>query len=78
MRRDEEVSVTLGDGVVVVRRSGSSQATIAKILGMEPAGGNPQRLFLDRIVHRPGESEFVGWRVSGAVVTMLERAVPAT
>jgi hypothetical protein len=70
--------VTIGDGVVVVRRSGSSRATVANILGMEPPNSRtPTRIWLDRVVHRPGESSFIGWIVSGAVVTTLETSLAA-
>jgi hypothetical protein len=76
MRKEEEVSVTLGDGIAVIHRSGNSRAVIARVLGVEPVGSTqPARIWLDRIVHRPGERAFVGWDVSGAVVTQLERAL---
>lgn len=67
------MSVTIGDGVVVIRRTGSSRAVVANILGVDPADSpTPSRIWLDRIVHRPGEKHFLGWNVSGAVVTTLE------
>jgi hypothetical protein len=78
MRREEEVSVTLGDGVVVIRRTGSSRAVVANILGIDPSDSpTPSRIWLDRLVHRPGEQSFIGWKVSGAVVTMLEQSLAA-
>lgn len=78
MRREEEVTVSIGDGVVVLRRSGSSRAVVANILGIERTDPPIQtRIWLDRIVHRSGEKHFIGWDVSGPVVTTLESSAAA-
>mgnify|MGYP000745875685 CR=1 FL=1 len=74
-----EVTVTLGDGVVVLHRSGQSKRIVANVLGVERAdSGEIQKVWLDRLVHRTFESEFADWHVSGAVSTVLIRkAQPA-
>ncbi len=70
-----EVSVTLGDDTAVIRRAGHSRPEIAKILGVDrDAGGQIATVWLDRLVHRVGESEFKDWLVSGAISTVLQRA----
>lgn len=80
MREDKpEVTVTLGDGVVVLHRSGQSKRVVANVLGVERAeNGEIQMIWLDRLVHRMFEREFVDWSVRGAVSTVLARkAEPA-
>jgi hypothetical protein len=70
----EEVSVTLGDGVAVIRRKGTSACIVAGVLGLDTdAGGATETVYLDRLVHRVGETDFEGWKVSGAVSTILRR-----
>lgn len=67
-------AVSVGSDSVVIRRSGQSSPVIAGILGQfTDDKGNVTRVVLDRVVHRLKESEFEGWRVSGAVVTELHR-----
>jgi len=74
VRKAEATSVTLGDGVAVIRRKGTSECVVAGILGVEAdAQGETETVYLDRIVHRIGESDFEGWAVSGAVSTILRR-----
>lgn len=76
MRPDRipEVYVSVGDGCVVIRRSGRSVVTVAQILGADlDAAGQPRVLYLDRLVHTPYEAAFVGWTVRGAVSSILER-----
>ncbi len=76
-REKQEVTVSLGDGAAVVRRTGRSQPVVANILGQETdARGEIVRVWLDRLVHGPMESNFVGWTVGGAVVTELTRVLP--
>ena len=74
-----DVTVTLGDGVAVLHRSGQSKRIVANVLGVERAdSGEIQKVWLDRLVHRTFESEFADWHVSGAVSTVLIRkAQPA-
>lgn len=70
----ETVNVTFGEGVVVLHRSGHSKPAVANILGVEKAeSGEVVKVYLDRRVHKPGETSFVGWSVSGAVVTEMRK-----
>lgn len=69
-----DASVHIGDGVVVVKRKGSSQPAVANILGMQP-GEAGQRVYLDRLIHRAHERELAGFPVSGAISSIL--VVPA-
>lgn len=71
-------SVTLGDGLVVVRRKGVSHVTCAQVLGSELTPDGRERLYLDRLVHRPFEEHFEGWEVSGAISTILTRGRSGT
>jgi hypothetical protein len=69
----KKVSVTLGEGVVVVRRDGSQAAVVAGVLGTDQdANGEVKVAWLDRVIHRPSD-EFDGWKATGAVVTELHR-----
>lgn len=74
MKVERRVTVAIGDGVVTIKRDGSSTATVAGVLGKVTKGG-AEVVCLDRLVHQPYETEFVGWTVSGAVTTLLSRAV---
>jgi hypothetical protein len=65
-----DASVHIGDGVVVVKRKGSSLPAVANILGTLP-GEDGQRVFLDRLVHRAFERELAGFPVSGAISSIL-------
>ncbi len=76
----QSVSVSIGENVAVIRRSGNSSPTIAGILGQSKnRAGQARILWLDRIVHRIGESEFDDgqskWLVSGAVSSILTRKI---
>lgn len=69
------VSVTLGENTAVIRRAGQSSPVLAGILGVKKQrDGTTKTVWLDRIVHRVGETDFDGWGVSGAVSTILTRA----
>ncbi len=69
-------TVILGEGVVTVKRAGSSTPLVANILGMDrDADGKPVRVWLDRLVHGPKDSLLGGWQVSGAVSTVLSATV---
>lgn len=69
-----EVTVKLGETDAAFHRSGQSRPMIAKVLGVtRDANGEVSHVVLDRIVHRPGESNFVDWKVHGAVVSELTR-----
>lgn len=74
MSAERKPEISIGDGMVVVKRPGQSRSVVACILGMElDAQGRPVTIWLDRIVHRLFEDSFEGWRVSGAVSTVLSR-----
>lgn len=74
----ENVTVTIAKQTAVIRRSGNSRPTIALILGTEYDNNNALSvIYLDRIVHKPGECSFNGWNVSGAVVTELRPHSPS-
>lgn len=74
MQAERSVTVSIGDGVVTIKRDGSSTATVAGVLGKVMKDG-AEVICLDRLVHQPYETEFVGWMVSGAVTTLLSRTV---
>jgi hypothetical protein len=76
-RGTENVDVSVGDGVVVIRRGGRSASVLANILCIErePESGRA-RIWLDRRVHRSDEYEFNGWKVDGAFVTVLSGTLP--
>lgn len=76
MRPDysERVTVSLGEGVAVFRRNIQSRPIVANILGVEKdAIGEISVVYLDRVVHKPKETSFEGWHVSGAIVTEMRR-----
>jgi len=71
---NESVEVLVGDGVVVLHRTGRSRRIVANILGTErDADGSIKTIYLDRIVHNPCEKTFKGWDVSGAVTTEMRK-----
>lgn len=65
-----EANVHVGDGVVVVRRKGSSSPAIANVLGSVPTESGTL-LYLDRLVHKPYESELGGYIVKGAISSII-------
>ena len=65
-----EANVHLGDGVVVVRRKGSSSPAIANVLG-SVATETATLLYLDRLIHKPYESELGGYVVKGAISSIV-------
>jgi hypothetical protein len=70
-----DAQIEICTDVVVIRIQGSSTPTVAGILGIEcDAGGQPSRVYLDRLVHRPYQKTFGGWRVEGAVSTILAKS----
>lgn len=76
-KEQKRVDVSLGDGVVVLKREGQSDAVIAGVLGVDrDESGEIETIWLDRLVHKVGEDTFVGWSVSGAVSTVLKRDAP--
>lgn len=74
MKNENSVAVTVGEGVVTIKREGSSTTTVAVILGRVVRDGI-EVICLDRLVHVPHEDQFTGWSVRGAVTTLLSRPV---
>lgn len=70
-----DADVHVGDGVVVVRRKGSSAAAIAAVLGRVNIEGGTF-LFLDRLVHKPWEGTLGGYAVKGAISSIITVANP--
>lgn len=69
---DVEADVRIGDGIVSVRRKGSSEVVQAKIVASTlDDSGKPTILWLDRLIHASHESVIGGHSVSGAFVTEL-------
>ena len=59
-----------GDGIVIVRRKGSSSPAIANVLDSVPDRGrydSPPR----PVIHKPSESELGGYAVRAAISTIL-------
>ncbi len=73
VKKIDPIEVLIGDGSVSLKRPGQSTVVLAKVLGSKlDAKGTPQILWLDRIVHLDSD-EFVGWRASGAISTVLTK-----
>ena len=74
------VRVQVGAAGVLIYKPRQSTPLFAKTLGLDrDAQGRVTRMWLDRLVHRPGERWEHGspWDVSGAVTSILTRtAVP--
>ena len=69
-----DIEVVIGDGSVTIRRSGRSAPIVARVLGLDRnPEGEVTRLWLDRLVHRPGETWSGAWSVRGAVSSIVER-----
>ena len=71
---NQEAEVYVGDEVVTVKRKGSSAVSCASILGTEVVD-NVQCIYLDRIVHGPGESTLGQYAVKGAVSSILTKSL---
>lgn len=70
----EKVRVSLSEGCATLRQKGQSDVIVAKVLGTNnDGGGQPETIWLDRLVHRAGV-EFDGWQATGAVSTVLHRS----
>lgn len=69
---DESILVTVGEGVVTVKRKGTRAVAVANVLGSFLRDGF-EVICLDRLVHQFYESSLGDWRVGGAVTTMLYR-----
>ena len=71
MRKAAEVTITLGDGVAVVKTRGRSSPVIAGILGTDGPAEAPSAIYLDRRIHRPGERQMGEYTVGGARTSVL-------
>ena len=70
-----DIEVVIGDGSVTIRRSGRSAPIVAQVLGLERnPDGEVTRIWLVRLVHRPGEEWTGDWSVRGAVSSIIERS----
>lgn len=67
----EAVLLRIGESEAVISRQGSSNHVVAKILGIEETEKKGRIIYLDRLVHRPGESYLGDYEVSGAVSSIL-------
>lgn len=64
--------LTIGEGLVVIKRHGVSQKIIAHILGVENnQDGDVNKIYLDRLVHKPMEKTLGLWNVTGAISSIL-------
>lgn len=67
-----DADVRIGDGVVSIRRKGSTEIILANVVATTPAVvGVPTRLWLDRLVHAAHETNIGQYPVKGAFVTEL-------
>lgn len=66
-----DAKVHVGPGVIVVRRKGSSAAAVANVLGSVDVEGGIAH-YLDRLVHKPWESNLGGYVVKGAISSIIE------
>ena len=72
-------TVTVGEGSVVLSRTGQNRKVTATVLGEERNSESGKRtIWLDRLIHRQSETEArVGdakWHLSGAISTVLQEA----
>lgn len=63
-----EIAVT--EDRVVIRPAGSSQVIVAMILGRETRHGQDY-IWLDRMIHHSGIKAPAGWKMTGAISTIL-------
>lgn len=69
----ERAFVTVADTAVTIKQPGRTALIVANVLGMyRDADGQPQRIWLDRLVHQ-SHIDYGEWSASGAVVTELKR-----
>lgn len=71
-RSERKIEVTVGEGVVVLRREGERDVRQANVLGTLRDADGRCTLYLDRFVHGP-EDAFAGWSASGAITTILSQ-----
>lgn len=71
-KTENTTEVTLGAGVVTIKRKGTSSLIVANILG-KVVEGKTESIFLDRLVHDSHEKEMGDFAVSGAVSSILKK-----
>lgn len=65
----------MGDDAVSIRRRGSSEQDIARIVGRE-CDEEVESVFLDRVIHHYDGEDFAdGWMASGAFASVFCRPV---
>jgi hypothetical protein len=69
--QDREAIVGVGSEQVTVAHRGGACVVTASILGMDGPAEAPERIYLDRLVHRPDQTQLGPWRVEGAISTIL-------
>ena len=69
-------AVKIGDGVAVLTTGHSSTAMVAKVLGDETSPEGMRSVWLDRRVHLEDDTARDGWRLGGALTTVLTRKEP--
>lgn len=69
----KEAHVSIGDGMVVIKFQGVSKKVVANIIGTESNQGEVNRIYLDRLVHAPANTEIGSWQVTGAISSILYR-----
>ena len=70
--RTTHATVIVGDRTVTLKREGRTRLVVAGILErIDDAEGTPRQITLDRVIHRLGEDCFEGWKVEGAVCSVL-------
>lgn len=67
-----EADVRIGEGVVSIKRKGSSELVQANVVASDVNdAGTTVKLWLDRLVHAPHETCIGGHAVNGAFVTEI-------
>jgi hypothetical protein len=75
MKVKTEATITIGEGVLTIARSGQSKVVVANILGVTTEENN-RCWYLDRLVHAPHETELGDYQVSGAISSKLYKPAP--
>ena len=76
MKDIDQADIIFGEGVVVIKRRGVTQPSIAVVLGAESdLAKRTSRVWLDRMVHTIRDNTLGGWQVSGAISTILTKDI---
>jgi hypothetical protein len=71
-KNNVEADVRIGEGVITIKRKGSSELVQAKVVASDVnEAGTTVKLWLDRLVHAPHETNIGGHAVDGAFVTEI-------